>query len=501
MTNAATRVRVSEALEPFVLAIDIGSTASRGDVFDASGRPLKGGRVKVPHHFTTAGDGTSEIDPDAVVGEVEQILTEFASRPVAGRIRGVALDTFASSLVGVAQDERARTPCFTYADSRCANQVIQLRQELDEPEVQQRTGCRLHTSYLTPRLKWLHDTEPDTFRAVRHWMSLGEYVYLRLLGVTAAGTSTAAWTGMLDRRTGNWDSELLDACGVSVDQLSEIRNPGRPIRDVDQAVDRKWPSLVGAVWFPVIADGFSSNVGAGARDESTVALSAATSGAMRVLVKGVPQRLPAGLWGYRVDASHTLLGGALNDVGRAISWLTSTLQISAESDLNGLLLARPEPATPVVLPFFSGERSTGWAADARSIFSGVSAAATPVMLFRGTVEGVALSYARIAEQLHDVAGETRQIVASGRVTQDLPALLQVLADVLQARVVPVIMKRVTLRGTALISLDVLAPSAKRAEPVVGETRWPIKDRAGYYSARKQQFQDLYDAVVASPTDR
>jgi hypothetical protein len=150
MTDAATRVRHSEALEPFVLAIDIGSTASRGDVFDASGRPLKGGRVKVSHHFTTGGDGTSEIDPDAVVGEVEQILNEFANRPVAGRIGGVALDTFASSLVGVTKDRRARTPCFTYADSRCAHQVMQLRRELDKLEVQQRTGCRLHTSYWRP---------------------------------------------------------------------------------------------------------------------------------------------------------------------------------------------------------------------------------------------------------------------------------------------------------------------------------------------------------------
>jgi gluconokinase len=500
MTNAATRVRLEDALEPFVLAIDIGSTASRGDVFDASGRPLKGGRVKVPHHFTTAGDGTSEIDPDAVAGEVEQILTEFAGRPVAGRIRGVALDTFASSLVGVAEDRGARTPCFTYADSRCANQVMQLRQDLNELEVQQHTGCRLHTSYLTPRLKWLHDTDPDTFGAVRHWMSLGEYVYLRLLGVTAAGTSTAAWTGMLDRRTGNWDSELLDACGVSVEQLSEIRNPDRPIDDVDQAVGRRWPALADAVWFPVVADGFSSNVGAGARDESTVALSAATSGAMRVLVTGVPKKLPAGLWCYRVDASRSLLGGALNDVGRAISWLTAILQISPEFDLNESLLARPEPDAPLVMPFFSGERSTGWAADARTIFSGVSAATTAAMLFRGTVEGVAVSYARIAEQLHDVAGETRQIVASGRVTQDLPALLQVLADVLQTQVIPVIMKRVTLRGTALVSLDVLAPNVDRAEPVVGETRWPIRDRASYYAARSRQFQDLYDAVVASPTD-
>jgi gluconokinase len=117
-------------------------------------------------------------------------------------------------------------------------------------------------------------------------MSLGEYIWLRLLRVTAAGTSTAGWTGMLDRRTGNWDPELLGACSVSVEQLSEIRNPDRPIRDVDQEVARKWPALTGALWFPPVADGFSSNVGVGASTESTVALSAATSGAMRVLIEG-----------------------------------------------------------------------------------------------------------------------------------------------------------------------------------------------------------------------
>jgi gluconokinase len=70
---------------------------------------------------------------------------------------------------------------------------------------------------------------------------------------------------------------------------------------------------------------------------------------MRVLVAGVPEKLPAGLWCYRVDASHSLLSGALNDVGRAMSWLTSTLQLSPESDLNELLLARPEPGNTVGL--------------------------------------------------------------------------------------------------------------------------------------------------------
>ena len=461
------------------------------------GRSLRGGRVKVPHQFTSRSDGTSEIDPDAVVVEVEQIITAFANRPFAGRVQAVALDTFASSLVGVGEDRRAWTPCFTYADSRCANQVVQLRRELDEMEVQQRTGCRLHTSYLTPRLRWLRDTAPDTFAAARQWMSLGEYVYLQLLGVTAAGTSTAAWTGMLDRRTGRWDPEMLAACGVPVERLSEIRDPDQPIRDVDQQVGRKWPALAGAVWFPVVADGFSSNVGAGARDQSIVAAAVATSGAMRVLVKKVPNNIPSGLWCYRVDGSRALLGGAVNDVGRAINWLTSTVQISPEAaDLDGLLLAQPEQRTPLVLPYFTGERSTGWAADAQAVVAGVSAATTGPMLFRGTMESVAISYARIAEQLREVAGDARQIVASGRVTQDLPAWLQVLADVLGAPVAPVTMKRVTLRGTALIALEVLAPGVASADPIIGETRWPIHDRAPYYATRKRDFEHLYEALIA-----
>lgn len=103
----------------------------------------------MPHHFTAGGDGASEIDPDAVVGEVDQILTEFANLPVAARIRGVWLDTFASSLVGVAKDRRARTPCLPTL-TPCANQVMQLRRELNELELQQRTGCWLDLSYLAP---------------------------------------------------------------------------------------------------------------------------------------------------------------------------------------------------------------------------------------------------------------------------------------------------------------------------------------------------------------
>jgi gluconokinase len=496
MAAAAGRVKLREAIDPLVLAVDIGSTASRGDVYDAAGRPVQGGREKVPHHFTTRDDGTSEIDPDQIVGEVQQIITALATDRRAGRIGGVALDTFASSLVGVGADRRARTPCFTYADSRCAAQVGELRRELDERVIQQRTGCRLHASYLTARLRWLRDTTPDTFRSVRHWMSLGEHIYLQILGMTAAGTSTAAWTGMLDRRTGQWDQELLDLCEVREEQLSEVRDPDQPITEVDAAVRRRWPALAGAAWFPVVSDGFSSNMGAGAVDQSAVAASVATSGAMRVLVHSSPDEIPSGLWCYRLDGSRSLLGGAVNDVGRVVTWLQSTVRFQPEDDFNLILAAAPQASTPLVLPYFSGERSTGWAANTRALFAGVSAATTGAMLFRGAMEGVAISYARIAEQLQSVAGQPQRILASGRVTQDLPAWLQILADVLEAPVIPVTIKRSTLRGTALIALDVLAPDVARTASATGEIRQPVADRAALYRARKQEYQALYEAAIA-----
>jgi hypothetical protein len=86
MAAVASRVKLREAIDPLVLAVDIGSTASRGDVYDAAGRPVRGGREKVPHQFTTRDDGTSEIDPDQIVGEVQQIITALATDRRAGRI-------------------------------------------------------------------------------------------------------------------------------------------------------------------------------------------------------------------------------------------------------------------------------------------------------------------------------------------------------------------------------------------------------------------------------
>jgi gluconokinase len=483
-------VRLHDALDPLVLAVDVGSTASRGGVYDATGRPVEGLRHKVPHAFLTRSDGTSEIDPDQVTAEVAEILDALTGRAALGdRIAGVAMDTFAASLVAVDDRGGPLTACLTYADSRCATQVAALKSELDEGAVQQRTGARIHASYHAPRLRWLAELAPDVVAATRSWWSLGEYVFSRLIGTAAAGTSTVAWSGLLDRHTGRLDDELLAAAGARAEQFSPIHDVAAPL----PAVATRWPALAGAAWFPVITDGFASNHGAGAIDRTRMAAATATSGALRVLLDGPADPLPFGLWNYRVDGARSLLGGALNDVGRAVSWARATL--NAGEDVGPVLTADPSAATPLVLPYLTGERAPGWRSDARTTISGVTAATTPDELFRGVVEGIAITYARVADELAPASPQAGQIMAAGSVSKDMPEWLQVLADVLGRPVTHVTLKRSTLRGTALIALDVLAPDVPRVPVRAGATYEPRDRVADHYRERKERFAHLYEALL------
>nr|NLD40601.1 gluconokinase [Actinomycetales bacterium] len=489
--STSITIDLSQAEAPFVLAFDVGSTGTRAGIYDALARPVRGHRAKVGHAFTTVANGTSTIDPDQVVAEAREVMGAVLDG-FPHQIAGVCICTFASSLVGEA-DGRALTPCYTYADSRPAPQVNYLKSILNEDEVQQRTGTRQHTGYLPARFLWLRQTDEETFGRVERWMSLGEYVWLRLIGVTAAGVSTAAWTGMLNRREATWDAELCGLAGVDPHYLTPIAPPSQPLEPV---IAPGYPQLAEAAWFPPISDGHGQSIGAGSSDPGTLILSAATSGAMRAVVEGDIELLPRGVWCNRIDENRSILGGAINDVGRAFSWLGETLLLPPQDEIDAFLERDPVPGLPIVLPWFSGERSTGWVGEARAVFHRVSAATTPLELYRATAEGVAFSYARMLRELALVVGAPREILATGRVTGDVPALLQMVADVTATPVTPITLKRSTLRGTALHALEVLVPDVEPAPAPRGATIEPDTSRYPYYHRRMERFGVIYDKVIA-----
>ncbi|MXZ02536.1 MAG: gluconate kinase, partial [Chloroflexi bacterium] len=143
--------------KPYILAVDIGSSAVKAGLYDAAANALPHTLVAISHQQRTAADGTHEED-----GELIQRVTELAIDRVLDlaeeegeHIAAVGFDAMASTILGVDARHEPVTPVFTYADTRTAADVDMLQDSIDVDDAYQRTGVMQHTSYVPGRVNWM----------------------------------------------------------------------------------------------------------------------------------------------------------------------------------------------------------------------------------------------------------------------------------------------------------------------------------------------------------
>lgn len=486
---------------PYVLTIDVGTSSARAMLFDSQGQAVEGMVAREQHPMHVRPDGAVEDDMDHVMDRVVTVIDRLLIRaePLAGQIGALAMGTLVSNVLGVDADGRPVTPVYTYGDTRPAPDVGTLRGLLNEEETHERTGCRFHTSYLPARFLWLERIDPERFESVRRWMSVGEYVYQQFFGRTACSYSVASWSGLLNRHRLTWDDEVLAVLPIRLDQLSELTDAGRPFHGLSSEWAGRWPALRDLPWFPAIGDGAAANIGSGCTAPDRVALTVGTSGAMRVVLPGTPDHLPADLWCYRVDGRRSLLGGALSEGGNVMTWARQTLQLGSVRAVEEQLQSmEPDAHGLTVLPFLAGERSPGWQPEARAVLSGLSLATHPVDMLRALLEAVAYRFAIVDEVLRAAAPDAGEIIASGGGLLSSPAWLQIMADVLGRPIHVSEEVETTSRGAALLALESLGVLANVGDvPVtLGPTYEPDEARHARYRAALTRQQNLYAAIGA-----
>jgi gluconokinase len=494
-----TTVAIEEAESPFVLALDLGSSSIRSLVFDRRGRGLEGVIARRRHDLRTDSTGAAEADAGQLFDLLCQCIDETLARLGArtSSIAGVTGCTFVGNIVGVDAIGQAMTPLFTYADTRSAPDAAMLRSALDEAAIHQRTGCRIHPSYLTAQLHWLRRTQPELWQRTARWLTLGEFIETRFFGEGGTSHSAASWSGLLDRRRLDWDEELLDTLHLTDERLPRRVDFAAPRLELLPVFSRRWPALAHIPWFPVIGDGAAANVGSGCVSAARVALTMGSTTALRTVVETAPQ-LPAALWCYRVDRRRSLPGGALTEGGNVYAWLQQTLRLT-EPAIVEAALAQQEPDAHglTILPFLSGERAPGWAGHARATIHGLSAATQPVEIVRAGLEAVAYRIALVFEQLERFLTGDAQVIASGGALQSSPAWLQIVADVLGRPVTLSAAEEASARGSALLALEALGELASlaHAPDLLGATIEPDPKRHDRYRQAIQRQQLLYKKLI------
>jgi gluconokinase len=272
--------------QPVILALDLGTSSFRGLLFNLKGKPAADRMVRRAYQFALLPEGGAQANPDHLLELLFECIDECLSQTeqLGLQVQAVGMCTFVSNLLGVDAGGRAVTPLIPYFDNRATQRAAVLRARLDENAIHQRTGCRLHPSYLPAQLLWLAEEMQEAFRQVRSWMSLGEYVWLRCFGEPAASYSAASWSGLLNRYTLAWDQDLLAELPVDPVQFSALRDHDQPASDLLGEYRRRWPGLAGVPWFPAVGDGAAANLGSGCQSEDSIAISIGTSSAVRVVL-------------------------------------------------------------------------------------------------------------------------------------------------------------------------------------------------------------------------
>jgi gluconokinase len=176
-----------------ILAVDIGTGATKAVLFDASLKQI----ALVRRHYPILAPswGWSEQEPETIYRAVAGAIREAQeSCPKGCRIRSVSLSSQLYSAMAVDADGVPLTNSLPWSDTRSAAVVEQIRKDARANNLSYRTGCPIDAVYPLAKIKWMRDhlDLPESAR----FISIKEYVLSRLTGEFLADWSIASATGL-----------------------------------------------------------------------------------------------------------------------------------------------------------------------------------------------------------------------------------------------------------------------------------------------------------------
>jgi gluconokinase len=500
--NLSKKILANNILKkPLFLALDIGTSSIRSALYDCEAEVLPETMVKNERTVKISEDGGAELDAAEAFAQVIQAIddvlkqcpTEIAETEYA------AASCFWHSLLGIDANGEPTTPVFIWAETRPAKYTQDLRDELNEEEIHNRTGCRFHSMYWTAKLLWLRKERKEDFDKTAKWISFCDYVALKLFGELQTSVSMASGTGIFDIRKNEWDSELLEYLKITKENLPKIVETDEQTFELNDEYSKRWERLKNAKWFLAIGDGAANNIGAGCLKKTKAALMIGTSGAMRVAYEGeVPDKIPFGLWCYRIDRKRIIIGGALSDGGGLYYWLKKNFRLKKNDDKTEAKIAKRKADQHGItfLPFFAGERSTGYHDFAEGAILGLRSAHNKIDIVQAALEAVAYRFAEIYDQLNKVL-EIKEIIASGGALRESPIWTQIICDTLAQNMNLPDTREASSRGVVLLASEDVGAIENIAELETPEGRkftFNQENHEIYQKARKRH-EKFYKLLV------
>ncbi|MCE0534715.1 hypothetical protein LWF15_04270 [Kineosporia rhizophila] len=403
----------------YVLAIDQGTSATKGVLLDGTGRIVRAASAPVPISYPQPGwvEQRAEDVLESVAVAAASVLEDVG----AGEVSAVGLSTQRESallwdlstgkpvdaLLGW-QDQRAGSVCGHLQDRR--------------ERVRQITGLPLDPMFSAAKLSWLldrHDPDRSSARAGRLAVgTVDSWLLWSLTGQHRIEAGNASRTQLLDLRTGSWSPELLEIFNIPEAVLPEIipsegelgRITGGPMGGLNLR------AVLGDSHAALYAHG---NVGTAAKvtyGTGSSVMQPATD------PEGDDRPTVCRTLAWADPRPQVALEGNIRSSGSTLTWLAELFGTTPE---NLSRLAGESSSDGVhIVPAFGGLAAPWWDENAQGLLSGVTLGTRLPQLARAAVESIALQVDAVVRAM----GGAGSILADGGATSS-DVLMQLQADI------------------------------------------------------------------------
>jgi xylulokinase len=378
-----------------VLGLDIGTTAVKAIALDEGGRIAA--TASVVHDGSTPRPGWAEGDPEAWWANAVEAVGRIGAAVPLDAIAMVGVSGMVPALICLDADGRVLRPSIQQNDARAAAEIVELRARLPAADFLAATGQPISQQLILPRLAWLRRYEPDVYRRIRRILGSYDLATHRLTGEWSLEQNWALESGFWDARRGAWYAPAFAVTETPEWWLAPVREPQHVVGAVTAGAAAATGLRAGT---PVIA---------GSADHVAAALAAGTGPGELVLKIGGGGDVLYGVDRFAPDPrlyidyhdlpGRFLLNGCMAASGLLVKWFAGVFapELGAGEDRYARLDAEAEATPPgadglVVLPYFLGEKTPIFDAEARGMISGLTLGHGRGHLFRAVLEAVAYGF-------------------------------------------------------------------------------------------------------------
>ncbi|MFB8267555.1 FGGY family carbohydrate kinase [Streptomyces sp. NPDC055955] len=409
-------------MEPYVLAVDQGTSSTKSLLLDAFGNVVA--RASVSLSQTHPGPGLVEQDALAILASVREAVTDCLKGIDPRVVAGVALSTQRESVVlWDAQTGTPVAPLVSWQDQRGTEHAERLRRAGMSGEIRRRTGLPLDPMFSALKMAALLDRhDPSRTRSGTGALRLGTvdaFLLHALTGNLVTEIGNASRTQLLNLATGDWDDDLLNLFGIPRAALSEIVASNGPFGGLRALA----PLADGTPVLAVMGDSHAALFShAGWRAGIVKATYGSGSSVMTVADSPTPADHVCSTIAWSTDRTTFAHEANIRSTGRTITWLAELLRTSPDELV--ALAAGSDAGGVTLVPAFGGIGAPWWDSQAVPVLAGFDLGTGRDQLARAALESVAYQVGDVLAALPGL----HQVVADGGLSRS-DALMQLQADV------------------------------------------------------------------------